>query len=329
MTYPTTKYPTAKDTIDYIEVIDGATSIDSTLFGKISGAILAIENELGIKPSGIYSDTRQRLDAMELGLGIISSGVSPHSTTIATKFFHDWLSPTITAPSGPVVMPTVIGQLPMNPRVEAGFPDGYGYLYFMNRFFVDSDITTFQLSLWEVSSTPTLIVSQTFTPGEHTYSVLMSIPFANNDYLYELRLRQQSTVAIPTSTNSVMWNSRFLFIPIGSSSVAINPIKYMLIPFDSLDVLAGSKFIGSIPGPAVVQSVALIIDTAFDGGTTITAGDATITDRLMTAIQNMPAVIDTYRNDSDSEYTATTTSLNLYFTGTPTVGSGTAIVYFH
>ena len=124
VTYPSTLYPAQKDTLDYMQVIDGTTRINSALFSKFSSAILAIENELGIKPSGTYSDVRQRLDAMQLGINYLSIYGVSHSTTINTKFDIDWLSAALPAPDD--YLPTSIGKLPMNLLTESGFPDGYG-----------------------------------------------------------------------------------------------------------------------------------------------------------------------------------------------------------
>ena len=71
-----TSYPVVKDTTSTFLVINGITPIDSALFLRYSSAILAIETELGVNPSGIYSDVRQRLDAID-GYGGRSGGVLP------------------------------------------------------------------------------------------------------------------------------------------------------------------------------------------------------------------------------------------------------------
>ena len=60
-----TSYPSVKDTTSTFLVINGITPIDSALFLRYSSAILAIESELGVNPSGVYSDVRQRLDSID------------------------------------------------------------------------------------------------------------------------------------------------------------------------------------------------------------------------------------------------------------------------
>jgi len=317
-----------------MEVIDNSTRMNSAFFAKFSSAILAIEKELGIKPSNTYSDVRQRLDAMAVGINTLTSYGASHSTTIATHYPINWISPAIVLPDFSVhVLPKVIGQIPVNLRNEAGWPDGYGVLYFMNRFYVDNQIDNFELSLWEVSGTPTEIVSNTFiTPGEHTYTILLGLSLDDLDKIYEVRVKQTSgSILPPTEINSVMWNSRFMFMATGDFSGIVPPpeFKYITNTFDFLDVFIGSKLIGNIDTQAMVQSVSLIIDTAFDGATEISVGDAAVNDRLMEVTQNIPAVINTYRNNSDYEYTVST-PISVYFpAGAPTVGSGTIIIYYH
>ena len=192
MTYPNTLYPNQKDTNDFMEVIDGSTRINSTLLSKFSGAILAIEKELGIKPSGVYSDVRQRLDALET---MTIYGAS-HSTTIATEVLFDWLSPIISTPGGSVVLSTTIGKVSINLYREAGFPDGYGTIEFKNAFYVDTDIDWFELSLWETSSTPVEIISDIFTAGENLYNITLSLPITDEDKVFELRARQTSSSVV-------------------------------------------------------------------------------------------------------------------------------------
>jgi hypothetical protein len=65
MTYPTTVFPGAIDTLAYLEVINGVTSLDAAYFLKINDAIRSIEATCGIFPQGVYSTIRQRLDSME------------------------------------------------------------------------------------------------------------------------------------------------------------------------------------------------------------------------------------------------------------------------
>jgi hypothetical protein len=263
---------------------------------------------------------------MEVGSGSGNNEGSPHSVHIATHFRHSWLSPTITTPGGPIVLPTVVGQVPVDPAVEAGYQDGYGLCYFINRFFVDEDVT-FTLQLWDVTGDPTQLSTNNFTYGEHTYTTVLSLPLnTTSERVYELRCYQVSAGGT-TNTNSVVWNSRFLFVP--STLPFGAPLSFLIATFNFNDVLAGSKVVGTINGdPNVVQAVSLVIDTDFDGATTIEVGDAGDNGRLMADIDNIPTVIDTYINTSDEIYAAPT-ELSLYFTGAPSQGSGTVIIYIH
>ena len=80
-----TTYPTKKDTTATFNVVNGVTVIDAAFFAKISSAILAIENELGVNPSGIYLDLRQRLDVMA---DYNEAGVTPEEIAAAIALMH-------------------------------------------------------------------------------------------------------------------------------------------------------------------------------------------------------------------------------------------------
>jgi len=205
-------YPYNKTDPTVLEVINGTTSIDSALFKLYSDAILRVENELGIKPSGTYSDVRSRLDAMGIGGRDGYAGATPNSVAIATHFRHNWLSPTITTPGGPVVLPTVLGRVSVDPYVEAGYLDGYGVSYFVSNFYVDSD-ASFTFQLWETTSTPTMLSSNVYTSGEQIVESIIVLPLAASlSRMYEIRCYQTAS-GDTINTNSIIWNSRFLFVP--------------------------------------------------------------------------------------------------------------------
>jgi len=64
------KYPASIDaSLELPTVIDNVTSINGALLNNIRDAILAMENELGIKPSGIYTNVRTRIAAIEVVVG--------------------------------------------------------------------------------------------------------------------------------------------------------------------------------------------------------------------------------------------------------------------
>jgi hypothetical protein len=336
MTYPNTLYPHSKDSNDFFEVIDGDTPIDSSfLQDKLGNTILVLEKELGIKPSGTYSDVRQRLDAMEAGLSLLGGANTPHSTTIAAKYRHNILNPLVTYPNSTTkTIQSVVGKVALNPQIEAGFKDGYGVVCINCRFYVDSDIDNFELSLWDVTQNPIQITTNTFAAGEHTYYILLNIPIVNIDKVYEIRVSQTSSIFEASHINSIVWNSRFLFIPTqtggggGGGGGSTSIIEYVLTTFSPSDVFVGKKIIGTIPLLGMVQSTVIIIDSPFNGNTAISVGDASDNSSLMSSSANIPSVADKYSNDSDKEYIANT-DVSLYFSGNPTMGHGTAISYFH
>ena len=63
------KYPVQIDTaLTLPSAIDGTTPVAGYVVNRLRDAILQIENELGIKPSGIYATVRNRLDNLEASI---------------------------------------------------------------------------------------------------------------------------------------------------------------------------------------------------------------------------------------------------------------------
>lgn len=63
-------YPASIDSnLTIIDVVNNVTPIDSKIYNQYKSAIIAIEQELGVKPSGTYATVRARLDALEAGSG--------------------------------------------------------------------------------------------------------------------------------------------------------------------------------------------------------------------------------------------------------------------
>lgn len=56
--------------------INSVTSFDAAVINRLRDAIIAIQTELGVKPSGIYTTVRARLDSLENALNNISGGGS-------------------------------------------------------------------------------------------------------------------------------------------------------------------------------------------------------------------------------------------------------------
>ncbi len=72
MTY--TVYPNNIDSSDQLPIaVDNVTPVRGEVVNRHREAILAIESELGIQPSGTYTTVRARLDALELGFGGLES----------------------------------------------------------------------------------------------------------------------------------------------------------------------------------------------------------------------------------------------------------------
>jgi hypothetical protein len=69
------KYPAAIDTIVELPyVVDNVTPIGADLLNNLRDAIVAVEAELGVKPSGIYANVRSRLNALELNITNLIAG---------------------------------------------------------------------------------------------------------------------------------------------------------------------------------------------------------------------------------------------------------------
>jgi hypothetical protein len=63
-------YPAQIDTsLSLPQAVDTVTPVQSSVFNSLRSAVIAIENELGVKPSGLYSTVRSRLDTIETTVG--------------------------------------------------------------------------------------------------------------------------------------------------------------------------------------------------------------------------------------------------------------------
>lgn len=85
------KFPAALDTIvELPTIVDNSTPIKGSHINDMRDAILAIEAELGVKPSGIYSTVRARFAALELAVnglivGAVTFGGDLSSATLTTQ----------------------------------------------------------------------------------------------------------------------------------------------------------------------------------------------------------------------------------------------------
>ena len=98
--------------------------------------------------------------------------------------------------------------------------------------------------------------------------------------------------------------------------------------FSYTDFSSGSVAIGSIPANSrVVAAVAIVDDIAFDNGS-LTIGDSIAQGRLMTVAENNLLIPDvSYRSEKDILYSSST-NVNIYLSGNPSMGSGTVVIYF-
>lgn len=114
-----TKYPAQIDSIITLpSALDNVTPVAGSVTNRLRDAIIRIEMELGVKPSGIYSTIRHRLDELEAsvshvggaGAVIALGGATPGQTVIwnginwipGTDFRDRNLSTTGSITSGPI-----------------------------------------------------------------------------------------------------------------------------------------------------------------------------------------------------------------------------------
>src|ERR1700734_1412426 len=73
--------------------IDNVTVNNASVINTLRGAILAIESELGVKPSGVYATVRERLDYLE---SLFTSGGGGGGTVIfAGDLFGNSIAQTV------------------------------------------------------------------------------------------------------------------------------------------------------------------------------------------------------------------------------------------
>jgi len=109
----TSLYPNQIDNSTSIPVAtDGVTPVNAEAVNRLRDAVIAIESENGVNPSGTYGTVRARLDALEAGGGgggsplEIQDNGTPVDTSVTTINF---IGTTIANPSSGVVDVTVSG----------------------------------------------------------------------------------------------------------------------------------------------------------------------------------------------------------------------------
>lgn len=100
------------------------------------------------------------------------------------------------------------------------------------------------------------------------------------------------------------------------------------VDFDYSDLNSGDIVIGDIPANKRVFKTSVLVETEFDDDTKITIGDDVANGRLATVKDTELEVSTSYDIELEIKYVAVT-SLKIYkANGTPSTGSGTAIIYY-
>jgi hypothetical protein len=80
-----TKYPgLIDDNTSLPDAINNATPVEAVVVNRLKQAILSIETELGTKPSGIYSNVKARISAIEQSVNSLSNIVGNSKVTLRT-----------------------------------------------------------------------------------------------------------------------------------------------------------------------------------------------------------------------------------------------------
>lgn len=110
------------DVISLPTALDNITGVNGTTVNRLRDAILAIEFELGVKPSGIYSTVKNRLDTLE---NIIASqtisGDVVGAITASTVIKLQGRSVAASAPANGNVLTWVQGNTDWEPRPPVPF----------------------------------------------------------------------------------------------------------------------------------------------------------------------------------------------------------------
>lgn len=79
-----TNYPNQIDDTSTLPIVtDNVNRVSADVINRLRAAILAIESELGVKPSGIYGTIANRLDVIETLIVSVVDGISSGGTFIA------------------------------------------------------------------------------------------------------------------------------------------------------------------------------------------------------------------------------------------------------
>lgn len=184
----TTLYPSQIDTVMTLPtVVNNNTPVDADVVNRLRDAILAVETELGIKPSGLYGTVRHRLDILEL---LINSGGGGGGSVV---FSQDL--------SGTNTIQTVVG-LQTRPLSSTAPTSGQaimwdGSIWAPETITQDIILPSFSISL---SGGGFAQVGQTFTNPAFTASYNRAAATA---ILTDTEGNSQNVISTPTAFNSV------------------------------------------------------------------------------------------------------------------------------
>src|ERR1700690_888253 len=150
-----TKYPAQIDTtVNLPKAIDNLTPVQGKVFNDLRDAVIAIESELGVKPSSAYGTVRGRLDALTAGSGSTTSNLSKILSNGNVTGGHDIVlssGDTITSPNGTV---SVNSNLEVNGGITTNLINSIGLI--LNQQISNPFVTTVNVGIvWVKNSFPT------------------------------------------------------------------------------------------------------------------------------------------------------------------------------
>ena len=101
------------------------------------------------------------------------------------------------------------------------------------------------------------------------------------------------------------------------------------VDFDYNDFTTGSLAIGTVPINKRIEMAVVVVTTVFDDGAQCTIGDAIAQGRFATISESDLATVNVYTIEIHNYEYSVATELSIYFpVGSPTTGTGTAIIYY-
>ena len=211
----TPKYPkqyddTQNGTPPYLPNISGTTNAIEYV-QRIRNALITVERELGINPSGAQTTVSARLDLLENGGGDTGTGQSIHRSQIADKYsLNDIYNRQL-----------VVGQISLNGLDETNLSNSAQTevtITLMVHVYVQAN-TVLTTGLYDITTgVATLIKQFTFNNGSSyvgghftqsaNLNIVSDIPLS--DRVYEFRVLQVATATATTEEKSIVWDASLL-----------------------------------------------------------------------------------------------------------------------